>query len=83
MVSSGQQVHKAPPSGCINQYMKYLNRPDKGWIGPQISLRILCRNVDDSSLIFRREGLVISFPFAHVVQTKSLGLGKLLALWPT
>ena len=62
--------------------MKYLKGPDRGWIGPQMSPCILCRNIGDSSLIFRRDGLVISFPFAHVVQIKSPGLGKSLTSWP-
>ena len=59
-----------------------LNWPDRGWIGPQMSPCILWRNTGDSSLIFRRDGLAISFPFAHAVQMKSSGLGKPLTSWP-
>src|SRR5512141_755553 len=58
--------------------MKYLNGPDRGWIGPHMSPCILARKTGDSSLIFRRDGLVINFPFVQAGQIKSSGLGKFL-----
>jgi hypothetical protein len=58
--------------------MKYLNEPDKGWIGPQMSPSILCRNTGELSLIFTRDGLVIGFPFAHAVPIESSRFRKLL-----
>ena len=63
--------------------MKYRNGPDRWLIGPQISPWILSRNDSGSSLTFSFEGLVISFPLAHAMHTKSSWLGKLLffKLW--
>jgi len=52
--------------------MKYLNVPDNGWIGPQISPWILSRNFSGSALILRYDGLKINFPVAQAVQQKSL-----------
>ena len=56
--------------------MKYLNGPDNGWIRPQISHRILSRNLSGSARILRYDGLKINFPIAQVVQQKSLFWGK-------
>jgi hypothetical protein len=41
--------------------IKYLNGPDNGFIGPQISPWILLRNLSGSTLILRGDGLTINF----------------------
>jgi hypothetical protein len=51
--------------------MKYLNGPDKGWMGPQMSPWIRSRNFNGSACILRCDGLKINFPFAHDVHIKS------------
>jgi hypothetical protein len=47
--------------------MKYVNDPEVGVIGPQISPYILSRNLSGSALILRCDGLKIIFPVAHAV----------------
>ena len=62
--------------------IKYLNGPDKGWMGPQISPWMRSRNFSGSAFILRCEGLKINFPVAHEVHTKSKVFGNFLSLIP-
>ena len=64
--------------------MKYLNGPDNGWIGPQISPWILSRNFSGSTWILKYDGLKSNFPVAQAVQPKSLSWENLIfsISWP-
>jgi hypothetical protein len=57
--------------------MKYLNDPNNGFIGPQISPEILSRNLSGSTLILKGDGFTINFSIAQVVYIKSEDLGNL------
>jgi hypothetical protein len=50
--------------------MKYLNDPDDDWIRPQISPRILSRNLSGSACTLRCDGLKFNFLVAQAVQQK-------------
>jgi hypothetical protein len=64
--------------------MKYLNGPDNGCMGPHMSPWIHSRNLSGSTWILSDEGLKISFPITHEVQTKSFYFEILVSfkLWP-
>jgi hypothetical protein len=58
--------------------MKYLNGPDNDCIGPQISSRILSRNLSGFTSILRGDGLMINFPVAQDMHIKFEDLGNLV-----
>jgi hypothetical protein len=60
--------------------MKYLNGPNKVWMGPQMPPWMLSRNFSGSARILRCDGLKINFPVAHEVHTKYEDSGNFLSL---
>ena len=54
--------------------IKYLKGPLWGFIGPQMSPYLICRNDGDLHATLAKEGQIINFPYEHGVHKYPLGM---------